>query len=271
MTRLKFDITGFKQITHKKLLANSWIALVGPPGCFKSILCISEAEALIRGKNTKVIFVTTEAGKEDVITQARTIGFDWDKRIENNELFIIDTEGYRFNNGELIPIDGLKERMDGSNMSSGEKGKDLIDLQTLTDAILVVRRRWDVSDPCLLIIDSVATLWDSAPAMSRKYFRFIRRRLKVWFSLVIVTSQLAVGTKMAFGFGVEHGADGIIRVGKYFESGEMKHWILCDKLRGIAFQKNLFGIIVDNTGPIVTDRIPMRGRYMTVYDAFSGE
>lgn len=269
MTRLKLDIEGFEKITHKKFLDRFCLALVGPPGCFKSILCIAEAESLMKNANTKVVFVTTEAGREEVIAQARTFGYNWEERIEQKELAIIDTEGYRFKGGNFVEIDGIKEKIDGG--ISNELGYDLNDLQTLTDAILMVRRRWDLSTPSLLIIDSVATLWDDKPAMSRKYFRFIRRRLKVWFNLVMVTSQLAVGTKMAFGFGVEHGADGIIRVGKYFENGEMKHWILCDKLRGLAFAKNLFAIQVGSTGPIINNKIPMRGRYMSVYDAFSGQ
>ena len=271
MTRFSLEIEGFEKITEKKFPKNFWLSLVGPPGCFKSIICIAEAEELMKNNNVKVIFVTTEAGAEDIITQARTFGFNWRNRVEKGELFIIDTEGTRFSNGSFVPIDGLKERMDGSQMTSNAQGKDLTDLQTLTDAILFIRQRWELSEPSLLIIDSVATLWDDKPAMSRKYFRFIRRRLKVWFNLAIITSQLAVGTNKAFGFGVEHGADGIIRVGKFFENGEMKHWILCDKLRGLQFAKNLFSINVGDTGPQISEKIPMRGRYMTVYDAFSGQ
>lgn len=259
--KVKIGINGFKQITIKHLTDKFWLATVGSPGSYKTVFCITEAEHQLQN-GACLIYVTTEMSRHEIIGQARTFGFNWEEYINQQRLIIIDTENQRWD-----PSRGIVETTD-------EKGtKDLVEFDTFAEAILWARKvyDWELNQFTALIIDSVASLWEDKPAMSRKYFRFIKRRTQNWFNLVIVTSQLAIGTSRAFGFGIEHGVDGIIRTGEYFENGEMKNWLLPVKMRGMPVNKKLFKTKVNSSGGLeIGEPLNVEGRYATVYDAFSG-
>ncbi len=256
MDKIDINIRGWEKITEKPLPNKFWLSIVGPPGSFKTIFCINVTNNLIQ-KGFKCIYVSTEMSSSEVISQALSLRFNWKKIVNDKDLIIVDTENQSWVNGKL------KDKIPSNS------NEDLVNFITLSDAIRHIRMNWDLTDKVIMVIDSVASLWEDKPAMSRKFFRFIKRQTQIYFDLVLITSQLAIGTSHAFGFGIEHGVDGILRTGEYFEDGEMKNWILCVKLRSINPNRKLFSTDVDLHGFIIKDEIDIKGRYSDIYDVFS--
>jgi KaiC/GvpD/RAD55 family RecA-like ATPase len=62
-----------------------------------------------------------------------------------------------------------------------------------------------------LVVDPLSAFWLDRPAMARRYSYFAKKILCKWDLTTVITSQYAITTSDAFGFGVEHIADGILR------------------------------------------------------------
>jgi KaiC/GvpD/RAD55 family RecA-like ATPase len=255
--KIRLGIEGFTQITIKPLPIKVWAGFIGEAGAGKTVFCITSLNYhLENGRNA--IYASTEMTEDQLIQQARSLGFQWEKFIEEGSLFIIDTENQYWENGNL-------KRGIGSGKT------DLLNYVNFTDAVIAVRNQWELNEESILVIDSVAGLWEDKPAMSRKFFRYIKRKIQNYFSMALITSQLSVGSNKAFGFGIEHLVDSIFRMGHYFEDGKVKGWILCQKMRGVQINRKLLRSEISNKGGFkIKEVINMEGRYMTVYDAFSG-
>jgi KaiC/GvpD/RAD55 family RecA-like ATPase len=251
-TKVGLGLKGFERITPKRIPRQFWVSLVGPPGSFKTVFCIQAVESRLR-EGWKAIYVTTEMSPENIVGQARTIGYDWETPLREGSLTIMDTE------------------VDENHYFPDEK--DPTDYLIMSDTILAQRKRGtpSVQEDWILVIDSVASLWEDKPVMSRKFFRYIKRKLKIWFSLVFVTSQLSVTTNRAFGFGIEHLTDGILRTANYIEDGEMQSCLACVKMRATQVDRSLFKTRVTSAGPEILDKMEVRGRRANLYDALSGE
>jgi KaiC/GvpD/RAD55 family RecA-like ATPase len=67
--------------------------------------------------------------------------------------------------------------------------------------------------------------------MARKYSYYVKRILYRWDFTALLVSQYAVTTSLGFGFGIEHVADGIIRFRKSIIRGELKRYVIIEKMR----------------------------------------
>jgi KaiC/GvpD/RAD55 family RecA-like ATPase len=246
--KVETGFKGFRKITPKKVPSQFWISLVGPPGSFKTVFSIQSVEDHLQ-KGWKAIYISTEMSPDDIVGQARTIGYDWEAPLRDGSLIILDTE---LDENHYFP-----------------EGEDPTDHIVLTDSILGLRKRGELHEDWMLVIDSVASLWEDKPVMSRKFFRYIKRKLKIWFSLAVVTSQLSVTTNRAFGFGIEHLTDGILRTANYIEDGEMQSCLACVKMRATQVRRALFKTRVNSSGPEILDRMELQGRKASLYDALT--
>ncbi|MFP3402980.1 MAG: ATPase domain-containing protein, partial [Acidilobus sp.] len=103
-----------------------------------------------------------------------------------------------------------------------------------------------------LIIDSMSTFWLDKPALARKYSYAVKRVLYRWDFTVLMTSQYAITTSSAFGWGLEHVADGIIRFGRRIVNGELKRYVLVEKMRQTPHDLKVHYIdIVDGKGLVI--------------------
>lgn len=243
-------IPGFEKVTPKKIPNGFWVALVGPPGTFKTILSIASLEFHM-SRGAKCIYVSTEEPEKDILNQAEAFGYKWREKIASGDLVIIDWQEH------LQMLLGDKDKTKGIHLK-------------FVDVILAERKKWGIAtEDAMMVIDSVVTLWEDMPQMAMKMFRYVRRRLQKFFNQVFIVSQMASSTNRAYGASVEHIVDGIIRTGNYVEDGYLKTWLMCVKMRELAVNRALLSVEVDASGPKIHERIEMRGRYSTVYDAFS--
>ncbi|RLI21996.1 KaiC domain-containing protein [Candidatus Bathyarchaeota archaeon] len=204
------------------------VACTGEPGTGKTIFSIHFIGQGIRERDV-CIFVTTEESRDSIIAQAAQFGFDFKRAIENSKLIIIDA------------LMGLEDKWSLRSL----------DLEELVDKIIEAKKTLGYGR-ARLVIDSLSAFWLDKPAMARKYSYFIKKVLSKWDFTIIVTSQYAITTSDAFGFGVEHIADGILRFRRFVRNGVLRRYLLVEKMRQTPHSLVMHEItIVDGRGLVV--------------------
>jgi len=103
-----------------------------------------------------------------------------------------------------------------------------------------------------LVIDSLSAFWLDRPAMARKYSYFVKKVLAKWGFTILASSQYAITTSDAFGFGVEHIADGILRFRRFVREGVLRRFLLVEKMRQTPHSLVMHEItVVDGKGLVV--------------------
>lgn len=183
------------------------VAVTGEPGTGKTILCMHFIAQGIRDGD-KCIYVTTEESRESIITQAKQFGFNFSEAVAGKKLIIIDA---------------LMGARDEWSLQS-------LDIEDLVSKVIGAKKALGYGE-ARLVIDSLSAFWLDKPAMARRYSYFVKKVLSKWDFTVMATSQYAITTSEAFGWGVEHIADGIIRFRRFVRGGVLKRYILIEKMR----------------------------------------
>jgi len=211
------------------------VAVTGEPGTGKTILCIHFIAQGIRDGD-RCVYVTTEESRESIIVQASQFGFDFSKSIKENSLVLIDA------------LMGLKEQWSLQSL----------DIEELVDKVIQAKKTLGYGR-ARLVIDSLSAFWLDKPAMSRRHSYFVKKVLSKWGFTTMVTSQYAITTSEAFGWGVEHIADGIIRFRRSVKGGILRRYILVEKMRQTPHSLKMHEIeIVDGKGIVIKGSVEMR-------------
>ncbi len=206
--RLRSGVKGFDRLIAGGVPRGFFVAVVGEPGTGKTVFSIHFAwQGVLEGD--KVVYVTTEESRESIIRQAAMFQMDFAGAVDR---------------GKMIIIDALM-RGRGDEWSLQE-----LDIDELVQKVLEAKKRLGYGR-ARLIIDSMSAFWLDKPAMARKYSYMVKRILYKWDFTVYMVSQYAITTTQAFGWGVEHVADGIVRFRRYIRRGELKRYVLVEKMR----------------------------------------
>jgi len=205
--RLSTGVPEIDQMIGGGIPRSFLIASTGEPGTGKSIFAIHFITQGIRDGDI-CILVTTEESRESIIAQALQFGFDFKKAMEDKKLIIIDA---------------LMGREDQWSLKT-------LEIEDLVDKIIDAKKNLGYGR-ARLVIDSLSAFWLDKPVMARKYSYFIKKVLAKWDFTVLVTSQYAITTSDAFGFGVEHIADGILRFRRFIRNGVLRRFLLVEKMR----------------------------------------
>jgi len=204
------------------------VACTGEPGTGKTIFCIHFIGQGIREKDV-CIFVTTEESRESIISQASQFGFDFRKATEEKRLIIVDA------------LMGLEDRWSLRSL----------DIEELVNKVIEAKKILGYGR-ARLVVDSLSAFWLDRPAMARKYSYFVKKVLAKWDFTILVTSQYAITTSDAFGFGVEHIADGILRFRRFVRNGVLRRYLLVEKMRQTPHSLVMHEVtIVDGKGLVV--------------------
>ena len=202
------------------------MAVVGEPGTGKTVFCIHFIAQGIR-EGDKNIYVTTEESRESIIRQARMFGFDFEEAMESGRLVIIDA------------LTGARD--DPWSLSE-------LDVEALVQKVIEAKKYLGYGR-ARLVVDSMSAFWLDKPAMARKYSYYVKRVLSRWDFTALLVSQYAVTTSLGFGFGIEHVADGIIRFRKVVHRGELRRFVIVEKMRQTEHSLRMHEIeIVDGVG-----------------------
>jgi len=229
--RLSTGVPGMDDMLAGGIPRGFFVAVVGEPGTGKTVFALHFAWEGVR-EGDKVIYVTTEESRESIIRQAKMFGMRLGEAVDEGKVIIIDAL--------------LKSQGD-------EWSLEEIDVETLVNKVIEAKRKLGYGRS-RLIIDSMSTFWLDKPALARKYSYAVKRVLYRWDFTVLMTSQYAITTSSAFGWGLEHVADGIIRFGRRIVNGELKRYVLIEKMRQTPHDLKVHYIdIVDGKGLVILE------------------
>lgn len=227
MERLSTGIPDFDKLIEGGIPQGFFVALTGEPGTGKTIFSLSFITEGIREGDIG-IYVTTEESRDSIIRQAKQFNWDLEKYLEK----------------KVIIIDALmKEKQD-------EWSLDELTAEELVSKVIQAKQKLGYGR-ARLAIDSVSALFLDKPAMARKISYYLKRVLNKWKFTIFATSQYAITTSQAFGFGVEHVADGIIRFRRVVKDGALHRYILIEKMRQTDHDKYVWEIDIKKGKGIV--------------------
>ncbi len=102
-----------------------------------------------------------------------------------------------------------------------------------------------------VVIDSVTTLYMTKPATARAVVMNLKRVLAGLGCTSILVSQISVGERGFGGPGVEHAADGIIRLDLDEVDGELRRSLIVWKMRGTSHSMRRHPFEITNKGLVV--------------------
>jgi KaiC domain protein len=217
------------------------VAVTGEPGTGKTILCIHFIHQGIK-EDDRCIYVTTEESKDSIITQASQLGLNLSEGIEAKKLIIIDA------------LMGVK---DAWSLQS-------LDIEELVNKIIEAKKNLGYGR-ARLVIDSLSAFWLDKPVMSRRHSYFVKKVLSKWDFTIMATSQYAITTSEAFGWGIEHIADGIIRFRRQVKGGVLRRYILIEKMRQTNHSLQMYEVaIISGKGLIIIKPVEMRKEDITL-------
>lgn len=227
--RLSTGVDGFDPLVYGGIPRGFFVAIVGEPGTGKTVFSIHFAWEGVR-VGDKVVYVTTEESRESIIKQASLFGMDFARAVDSGRMIIIDAL--------------MRGKQDEWSLNE-------LDLEELVEKVLQAKKALGYGR-ARLVIDSMSAFWLDKPAMARKYSYVVKRVLYKWDFTAYLVSQYAVTTAQAFGWGVEHVADGIIRFRRYIRGGVLKRYVLVEKMRQTPHSLVMHEVdIIDGRGMVV--------------------
>jgi KaiC domain protein len=234
--RLKTGVRGFDELIAGGIPRGFFVAVVGEPGTGKTVFSLHFAWQGVR-EGDKVIYVTTEESRESIMRQAEMFGMDFAGAVDR---------------GQMIIIDALM-RGKGDEWSLED-----VTVEALVEKVMEAKRRLGYGR-ARLVVDSMSAFWLDKPAMARKYSYMVKRILYKWDFTALLVSQYAITTSEAFGWGLEHVADGIIRFRRALVRGELRRYVLVEKMRQTPHDLRVHRIeIRDGEGMVVLGPVGMR-------------
>ena len=235
IVRLRTGVEGIDKLLEGGIPEGFFVAVTGEPGCGKTIFSIHFIyQGVLDGD--KCIYVTTEESRESIIRQAAQFNMDFERAVEEKK---------------LIVIDALMGREDRWSLQS-------LDMEALVDKIIEAKKELGYGR-ARVAIDSLSAFWLDKPAMARRYSYFIKKVLSKWNFTIVAVSQYAITTAESFGWGVEHIADGIIRFRRILRGGELRRFIVIEKMRQTNHSRYLYEIdIKPGIGMTILGRVRRR-------------
>ncbi len=234
--RLRTGVPGFDELVAGGIPRGFFVAVVGEPGTGKTVFSIHFAwQGVVEGD--RVVYVTTEESRESIIRQAEMFGMDFARAVDE---------------GRMIIIDALM-RGRGDEWSLRE-----LDLEEFLGKVLEAKKRLGYGR-ARLVVDSMSAFWLDKPAMARKYSYIVKRVLYKWDFTALLVSQYAITTSEAFGWGIEHVADGIVRFRRSIRGGVLRRYVLVEKMRQTPHSLVMHRVeILDGRGMVIAGPVAAR-------------
>ncbi|RLE78972.1 MAG: KaiC domain-containing protein [Thermoprotei archaeon] len=230
--RIRSGIPGLDEILHGGIPFRNVVLLSGGPGTGKSIF------------GQQFIYYGLTLGEPGIIValeehpaqiRRNMEQFGWDvSEYERNGIFTI-VDAFTGGIGEYA-------KREEYVVKSVDDVRELLDV--LRQAIIDLRAR-------RVVIDSVTTLYITKPAMARGIVMQLKRVLSGLGCTSILVSQVSVTERGFGGPGVEHAADGIIRLDLDEIDGELKRSIIVWKMRGTSHSMRRHPFKITDKGIII--------------------
>ena len=235
--RIKTGIPGFDEILSGGIPKRNVVLLSGGPGTGKSIF---GQQYLWNGlqKGEPGILVTLEEHPVQVRINMKQFGWDV-RKYENEGLFAI-VDAFTAGIGEAAKRERYVVR-------------DPTDVGLLID---VLREAIRDTGAQRVVVDSVSTLYLTKPSVARSIVLQLKKVLSGMGTTSILVSQVSVTERGFGGPGVEHAADGIVRLDLDEVNGELVRSLIIWKMRGTKHSMRRHPFEITDKGIIVyPDRV----------------
>jgi len=233
--RVATGIPGLDELLHGGIPKRNVVLLSGGPGTGKSIFGQQYLyNGLVKGE-PGVLVVLEEHPVQVRINMSQ---FGWDPRPFEEEGIFAIVDAFTAGIGEAAKRERYVVR-------------DPDDLPTLLEVLRDAIR--DVG-AIRAVIDSVSTLYITKPALARGTMMQLKKVLSGLGCTSILVSQVSVTERGFGGPGVEHAADGIIRLDLDEIDGELRRSILIWKMRGTSHSMRRHPFDITDKGIVVRPR-----------------
>jgi len=228
--RVKTGIPGMDEILNGGFPKRNVVLLAGGPGTGKTIFGMQYLWAGISQYDEPGIYVALEEHPVQVRINMEQFGWDVRPYEENGKFAIVD--GFTAGIGEAAKREKYVVRAPD-------------DVQALVDVIRAAIR--DIGAE-RVVVDSVTTLYLTKPVVARNTVLQIKKVLSGMGCTAILVSQVSVTDRGFGGPGVEHAADGIIRLDLEEIKGELQRSLIVWKMRGTAHSMRRHSFEITNSG-----------------------
>jgi len=213
--RVKTGIPGFDEILNGGVPKRNVVLLSGGPGTGKSIMA---SQFLWNGlqMGEPGIYVALEEHPVQVRINMKQFGWDV-KQYEQQGVFAV--------------VDAFTGGIGEAAKREKYVVKDPTDVNELID---VLRAAIKDVNAVRVAIDSVSTLYLTKPSVARSVLLALKKVLSGAGTTSILVSQVSVTERGFGGPGVEHAADGIVRLDLDEVEGELVRSIIVWKMRGTS-------------------------------------
>ena len=235
---MKTGIPGMDEILNGGFPKRNVVLLAGGPGTGKTIFGMQYLWAGLSQYDEPGIYVALEEHPVQVRINMEQFGWDVRKYEEEGKFAIVD--GFTAGVGEAAKREKYVVRAPD-------------DVQSLVDVIRTAIR--DIGAQ-RVVVDSVTTLYLTKPVVARNTVLQIKKVLSGMGCTAILVSQVSVTDRGFGGPGVEHAADGIIRLDLEEIKGELQRSLIVWKMRGTAHSMRRHPFEITNEGiRVFPDRI----------------
>ncbi|MEM2341492.1 MAG: KaiC domain-containing protein [Candidatus Bathyarchaeia archaeon] len=233
--RVLTGIPGFDDILNGGIPKRNVVLLAGGPGTGKSIFGY---QYLFNGlvRNQPGVLVALEEHPVQIRLSMSQFGWDVTSYEEKGKFALVDA--FTAGIGEAAKREKYVVRAPD-------------DFQSLID---VLRSAVKDIGAERVVVDSVTTLYITKPTLARSMVLQLKKVLSGLGCTSILVSQVSVTERGFGGPGVEHAADGIIRLDLDEINGELKRSIIVWKMRGTAHSMRRHPFEITDKGLIVKSR-----------------
>ncbi|MEB3860792.1 MAG: KaiC domain-containing protein [Desulfurococcales archaeon] len=244
--RIRTGIPGMDEILNGGIPKRNVVLLSGGPGTGKSIFSYQYLwHGLTSGEPG--VFVALE--EHPVQVRINMAQFGWDVRRYERE-------------GTFAIVDAFTS---GIGEAAKRERYVVVDPEDVGNLVDVLKEAIRDVGAVRVVVDSVSTLYLAKPALARRTVMLLKRVLSGLGTTSILVSQVSVTERGFGGPGVEHAADGIIRLDLDEVDGELIRSLLVWKMRGTrhSMKRHLFEI-TDKGIRVYPDKVVKLGRSFSI-------
>ncbi|MDB9312689.1 circadian clock protein KaiC [Spirulina sp. CS-785/01] len=224
--KIRTLIEGFDEISHGGMPIGRTTLASGTSGTGKTLLAIQFLYNGIIHLGEAGIFVTFEESPTDIITNARSFGWDLQELIDDGKLFILDA-------------------------SPDPEGQEVVgnfDLSALIERIQYAIKKYKAKRVSIDSVTAVFQQYEGASVVRREIFRLVARLKQIGVTSIMTTERVDEYGPVAR-FGVEEFvSDNVIIVRNVLEGERRRRTIEILKLRGTTHMKGEYPFTITKDG-----------------------
>jgi KaiC domain protein len=254
MERIETGIPGFDELLHGGIPKRNVVLLSGGPGTGKTIFAMQYLyNGLIKGESG--VYVALEEHPVQIRVNMSQLGWDAKHFEEEGRFAIVDA----FTGG--IGEAAKRERY---------VVKAVDDIQSLVD---ILRGAIREVNAIRVVVDSITTLYITKPVVARSTVLQLKKVLSGLGCTSLLISQVSVAERGFGGPGVEHAADGIVRLDLDEIDGKLYRSLIVWKMRGTSHSMRRHPFEITSKGIMVYPKQTLKvyRQQLTISETEGGE